>query len=270
MESIDEKGNFNVEKFKELIGAQNGNVVEDGENLKVEIEGYEIEVDSKTGEVKAQEGEKKPEIEPPEEWITTSENDPEWYSYGGQEVNKPKLTKDMTPIKYTGEIGTENTNKWANAITADGSMWVWIPRYAYKIESGYQTNEEGEIKIKFLEGTGNKTFDGEAIETEPSKITYEKSSEEVAEADRQVQYLVHPAFTGKPENGGWSEDITGIWVAKFEPTDVSETKDKSKMAIKAGVESLRAIEMNVQFQLAKNSTFGETEKINCHMCRFAN
>ena len=23
--------------------------------------------------------------------------------------------------------------KWANAKTEDGSMWVWIPRYAYKV-----------------------------------------------------------------------------------------------------------------------------------------
>ena len=38
---------------------------------------------------------------------------------------------EMLPIKDVGEV--QDGNKWANAITADGSMWVWIPRYAYKI-----------------------------------------------------------------------------------------------------------------------------------------
>ena len=27
--------------------------------------------------------------------------------------------------------------QWANAKTLDGSYWVWIPRYAYKITSGF-------------------------------------------------------------------------------------------------------------------------------------
>ena len=39
---------------------------------------------------------------------TTTAEDPEWYSYGT----------------------TADTRKWANAITEDGSIWVWVPRYA--------------------------------------------------------------------------------------------------------------------------------------------
>ena len=68
-------------------------------------------------------------------------------------VNKPKLMTGMTPIKFNEPTGDEKANegstvkttdgdtdwydydakKWANAQTQDGSMWVWIPRYAYKI-----------------------------------------------------------------------------------------------------------------------------------------
>ena len=38
---------------------------------------------------------------------------------------------------------TESTRKWANAKTSDGSMWVWIPRYAYSITSGYHSSSAG-------------------------------------------------------------------------------------------------------------------------------
>ncbi|MFR0921548.1 MAG: hypothetical protein ACLSG7_00255, partial [Clostridia bacterium] len=62
-------------------------------------------------------------------------------------VNKPELMTGMSAIKFTeptdsAEGTTVDTSssdkewynyenkKWANAKTEDGSMWVWIPRYA--------------------------------------------------------------------------------------------------------------------------------------------
>ena len=64
--------------------------------------------------------------------------------------NAPEQIEGMTPIKFTeptdSKMGSyEETNwsddswydysqkKWANTKSEDGSMWVWIPRYAYKI-----------------------------------------------------------------------------------------------------------------------------------------
>ena len=47
-------------------------------------------------------------------WVETTENDPDWYDY--------------------------NTQKWANVQTKDGSFWVWIPRFAYRILNGYHTS----------------------------------------------------------------------------------------------------------------------------------
>ena len=75
----------------------------------------------------------------------------EWNST--QKVNSPQLMEGMKGV-YWDDSGTEievtesNKNnwynydqqKWANAKTEDGSYWVWIPRYAYKIESGCYTN----------------------------------------------------------------------------------------------------------------------------------
>ena len=98
----------------------------------VVVDGYEIEIDE-NGNVEviiAQEN----TAEVPENWEKTSKTDNEWYSYadtanGNTEVNvnAPKLRGAMTPIKYVGSDATEQTgSKWANAITQDGSMWVWI------------------------------------------------------------------------------------------------------------------------------------------------
>ena len=40
------------------------------------------------------------------------------------------------------QIGMTMIKRWANAKSADGSYWVWIPRYAYKIESCYHMSGE--------------------------------------------------------------------------------------------------------------------------------
>ena len=78
-------------------------------------------------------------------------------------VNEPKLARGMKPIKWNGEKWintTENdtnwydydANKWANARTADGSMWVWIPRYIYKISTNRHINTAGTIDVQFSKG----------------------------------------------------------------------------------------------------------------------
>ena len=129
-------------------------------------------------------------------------------------VNKPKLVAGMTPIKWDDTEWVETnendadwysydaTNKkWANARTTDGSMWVWIPRYAYQIAEGYNTSTTGTINIKFLKDTSDVASDGETIGRTP---TYD--------GNKQTNYIVHPAFTFG------DDEVTGIWVAKFEAT----------------------------------------------------
>ena len=133
-------------------------------------------------------------------------------------VNKPKLMTGMAAIKFIDPTGDEKANegsvvkttdtdtawydydakKWANAQTQDGSMWVWIPRFAYKINSS------------------NKTFD--VVFLKDSTNTYlDNGTEKDAEKEG---YIVHPAFKNESstgyENGGWDKDLTGIWVSKFE------------------------------------------------------
>ena len=90
-------------------------------------------------------------------------------------VNTPKLGSGMTPIKWNGSTWIETTGddkdwydyttsskKWANAKTADGSMFVWIPRYAYQIANNYHNGGDlsGTINIKFLKDNTNIASEG--------------------------------------------------------------------------------------------------------------
>ena len=139
-----------------------------------------------------------------------------------KKVNSPKLMEGMTGVYWdeTGkevEVTSENAKnwynydkqKWANAKTKDGSYWVWIPRYAYQIESGCYTNTAGKISIKFLQGTSNKDSEGKEISTKYPTVT----------DGRMTDYVVHPSFTnGKANNymnGEWDKELTGYWVAKY-------------------------------------------------------
>ncbi|MFR0823689.1 MAG: hypothetical protein ACLU84_07850 [Clostridia bacterium] len=142
-------------------------------------------------------------------------------------VNKPCLTTGMKAIKFTepnestkGEVRDSSVNdtdwydynskKWANSQTEDGSMWVWIPRYAYRVNK-----TDKKFDIKFLIGTTDNYYD------ENGKIqTAKRSISEEELVDTSVGYTVHPAFTDETSigyrNGGWDKELTGIWVAKFE------------------------------------------------------
>ena len=62
-----------------------------------------------------------------------------------KKVNAPSLKQGMTPVKFVGGNIVKTTEadnewfdyeeqKWANAQTEDGSLWVWIPRYAYQVQ----------------------------------------------------------------------------------------------------------------------------------------
>ena len=99
----------------------------------------------------------------------------EWYNYRAESEEKLDSKK----------------SRWANAKSIiDGSYFVWIPRYEYKILSGEHTSTAGEIDVEFINlttTTANK--DG---------------------------YKVHPAFTTNLQLGGWDKNISGVWIAKYE------------------------------------------------------
>ena len=143
-------------------------------------------------------------------------------------VNSPKVTTGMIPVKYNGTdwvvcskedpewYSYDNTKKWANVMLSDGkykegkvpegqvvkeeelgSMYVWIPRYAYRIAG------EKNIEINFLKGNTNQDNEGKEY-TEDENV------------DTKTTAIVHPAFS---LGGG---QLSGIWIAKFEASGTNK------------------------------------------------
>ncbi len=160
-----------------------------------------------------------------------------------KKVNSPELFEGMTAV-YWDESGNEielnensseeewdnwydyngqgdGQNKWANAVTKDENgnitgYFVWIPRYAYKIESGLFTLTAGTISVKFLQGTSDLDEEGNRISRE-----YSYTIDETNEVNNHMNdYVVHPAFRDGTSNnfmnGEWDEEVSGFWVAKYE------------------------------------------------------
>ncbi len=141
---------------------------------------------------------------------------------------------------------------WANAQTTDGSMWVWIPRYAYKIT--YYDTDKTTI-LGYSNAQGIIDVKGNVISENP------EGTQTVGE------YIVHPAFTASAQNGGGfgQEDgkgISGLWVAKFETSGNEQTP-----SVKAGIQSLRMINVNTMYKIGKSAKFGETTDLKSHMMK---
>ena len=162
-------------------------------------------------------------------------------------VNTPKLGTGMTPIKWNGSSWVNTTGndpdwydyaakKWANAKTSDGSMWVWIPRYAYSITSGYHSSSAGNIEVEFMKGLTNETSTG--------RTTFQNSS-------GQGNWNIHPAFN-------YGQTVSGLWVAKFEASNSS-----GKIKVEPGVQSWRSITVNDIYTNCLN--YNKT--LNSHMMK---
>ena len=171
-------------------------------------------------------------------------------------VNTPKLGTGMTPIKWNGSSWVNTTGsdpewydytakKWANAKTSDGSMWVWIPRYAYSITSGYHSSSAGNIEIKFLKESSNVAYDGTS--------TWDNVS-------GQGKWNIHPAFN-------YGTTVSGIWVAKFEASRSNATSSNAgsnnTIKIQSGVQSWRSITVNDIYTNCLN--YNKT--LNSHMMK---
>ena len=148
-------------------------------------------------------------------------------------VNKPELMTGMTAIKFAeptvSTVGTYSdttrdddkwydysSQMWANARTEDGSMWVWIPRYAYKIiyKDVNNKGQGGTIDVVFLVGTTDNYYDKDG-----KLQTAKRQTSDTDVPDATKDYVVHPSFVNGTKynykNGEWDKEITGYWVAKF-------------------------------------------------------
>ncbi len=184
-------------------------------------------------------------------------------------ANVPQLLTGMTPVVWSKNeeddhfedgkwITASNINdpyeqnwydyenkKWANAITKDNSMWVWIPRYAYKIEKGYHMGYDELIALEdpdLLDGSGvidvKFLFQDKSISLDNTPI--EINGYEVGYKDTSTHYFLHPAF----DFGG--KQLQGFWVAKFSPSN-----DEGNITIKPNKNILTGKKISQAFDLCR-------------------
>ncbi|MEG0283124.1 MAG: hypothetical protein RR662_08120, partial [Clostridia bacterium] len=201
---------------------------------------------------------------------------------------KPVISAGLTPIKWNSGntiVTTTDTDKdwfdyqnkkWANAQTGDGSMWTWIPRYAYRIIYysgavtdnvgsgsiiGYSDNRglvdangnastsfnrlNGRVEVVFLGADNFKYLDG---------TSYVGDVREKDNINNPNHYVVHPAFSAVRRTGytkkadgnfGNTKEIPGFWVSKFE--------------MSAGCKSISGV--TSQREMSISNMFAEGQKI---------
>lgn len=189
--------------------------------------------------------------------------------YNSDVPNEPNLVKGMIPITYnefknawekadySNWYDYEN-KKWANAVmvtdkTRDSyikadvgtlvkeedilTYLVWIPRYRYKLfNTSFKEINPLEIEVLF------------------ESKNYPKSS-----GTKDGEWLTHPAFTFG------NEELTGIWVGKFETTGTSEMP-----TIKPNLVSLTNQDVASQFETSRRINYvldSEVAKIDAHIAK---
>ena len=127
---------------------------------------------------------------------------------------------------------------WANIKTiANGyeAWWVWIPRYAYRLPD----NPNDDTEIIFID-TENKPLDTEKFgNTIPDGFT------------------VHPAFDQDTDANG--KKLSGIWVAKYDPTHVNDTTDDLELSDKTLVPDMSGFDRENTYLIKYEENGSTTE-----------
>jgi len=175
--------------------------------------------------------------------------------YESSTPNAPILVGEMQPVKYNGEDWIDcnewdvdwynyNYGKWANVRLKDGSMYVWIPRYTYRI---IDTDENKTIEIKWSRGIEDYVagdfmrhpafFLGEYLGGDPN---------------------ANSSFSGRT---GKLNELTGFWVAKYmasEDEDGIHSKSGEKPVTKYGINEVfeKLIDMKEVVDMDGESIYG--------------
>ena len=185
---------------------------------------------------------------------------PLYYNVSGEEIRKYTNVTSQTinPLWVesewydyidTSQPNMQNQSKWANAVSMDGSYWVWIPRFVYTITSGWHQSTAGTIDVCFVFGTQDSATGHTLVNTG-------------AASDSNGTWTSHPAFTFG------SNELSGFWIAKFEASN-----HNGEVLITHGVESWRSIPLNTIFTTArqmetKTSHYGWlTSEVDSHQTK---
>lgn len=169
-------------------------------------------------------------------WVVTDETD--WdYSYGDTDATKKwanVMLRDVLVVEGITDAKTATIAEMkGKKVTTEGSMLVWLPRYAYKITyyAESDTNKTGS-PVGYSDARGLVDSTGKTPEGMNAPVT-----SIAVEAATDNYYRPHPAFengssTGYKQ-GEWSNKLSGIWMGKFETTQ----KVDSKITIKPNTAS---------------------------------
>ena len=251
--------NLEIE-LNEMIGPRNEDytLVKDGENFIVTYtdskRSYQIDANGRVTEIEIKEPEDNPEVSQEPAFsrafgvieieflngtsygTTTTPNEPNmtsdmkavYWENGEEKVEGESADFDKSKwynyIAQAGATTSGGTSKWANAKTSDGSYWVWIPRYAYRIvyfdteahRDAYRAdNTQTTGIVGYSDARGLVDKDGKT----PSDLQEPVTSIGVGENKLRP----HPAFETDLNQGGWDTKLEGIWVAKYEVSQSGTT-----------------------------------------------
>ena len=246
MGAIGSNGEVDIAKAKEKLREKGATITSIGDDLKVEYNNKKYLV-TKDGSVSEWTGTETPANAPKlsagmipvkydtskGKWVVCSKSDSSWYNYSTDQKQWANvMLSDGKYTTATAKIGTQIDEKDL------GSMFVWLPRYAYKITSGYHSGA-GAIDVQFVGGTSYTYVD------KNGEIKTAKNGNEdgVITSSGYTDYVVHPAFTDGSknttkyntetnyQNGEWKKEISGIWVAKFQ-AGIYTTEDDTNKTVK--------------------------------------
>ena len=207
-------------------------------------------------------------------WYVCQSTDNTWYSY--TEENKKwanVMLKDGLAVEGVKDVKTATIAEMAGKkVTTEGSMFVYIPRYAYKIT---YLAEDGNTILGYSNSDGIVDKEGAIVEG-TKKVGAVKVTGKLGE-ETYIKYVLHPAFQKfeadelTQANGGWSSEIDGIWVAKFEASSVQGNSNNESgddvttktIQVKPGVASWRYITINNMFTNCENYN----KPLNSHMMK---
>ena len=202
-------------------------------------------------------------------WVVCSETDEEWYNYADQNENPKQELKWANAMLSDGKYKVGEVKEGQVVEDSDlGSMFVWIPRFAYsmtkyksEVEGATDTNNgktQNITKVVFLKGTTNEGTDGKTYPKD-----YDITKQTVGE---ESEMIVHPAFTFGGAN------LRGIWVAKFEASmaeDNQNTKEENDLnasnktvKVLPNVESWRYITVGKSFEVCYNMKSKDIYKLS--------
>ena len=212
-------------------------------------------------------------------------------------ANTPVLAEGMIPVVYDEGLGiwlkadtnagwfNYNEKIWANAVMVKNdaskeslcsrsrtdyieampftpimeedilAYYVWIPRYKYKL-----------FNVSYSGGTSpsliDVVFENKTASTGIAKCTTSEIGVETCQNKANGNYYTHPAFTFG------NQELTGIWVGKFETTgnDITPTIKLNEISLRNQNVSTQFI-TSQKFNSASYLTNIETNQADAHMMK---